>query len=263
MQLTLPAAPPPATLVPSVHLLHGDCLDMMSAIKVGSVGMVFADLPYGVTRNNWDVCLPLQALWTSLWVCCAPKAPIIMTATNPFAADLIASQRNKFRYDLVIQQTTPGGFLNAKRMPLRAHEMALVFYKKLPIYHPQRTPVAKAYSAKKSGPSDNYGQYKIITKVAGDLNRLPISVLQFTSQKRQSILHPTQKPVALLEWLIRTYTNEGDTVLDPVSGSATTAIAALRTGRNVICIEKDPDYFEVGRKRVAEEQARLGFPVTV
>lgn len=272
MKLTLSSSPSPTDFVPSVQLYHGDCLDVMPTLNAGSVGMVFADLPYGVSLCDWDVQIDLQKFWGTVGIPSAKCVWQIFTATQPFATMLINSSAQRFKYDLIWQRSRPTGFFNAKRAPLREHEHVLIFGNGA-IYSPQMTEGKRYCVTTKKTNSEFYGSSPDRALSAHDGKmRHPRSIIKVPEGdlRRDSlnghtgrILHTTQKPVALLEWLIRTYSNEGDTVLDPVFGSCTTGVACLRTGRNFVGIEKDANYFEVGRQRLAAEQARLGHPVTV
>ncbi len=192
-------------------------------------------------------------LWTHYERIIKDNGAIILFANGMFTADLMSSNRELWRYNLIWQKTQPTGFLNAKRMPLRTHEDICIFYKKLPTYNPQKTTghprkISKAEHKVNCKQSLDYGTAKLTTYDSTE--RYPTSVWKFAKDTQKSALHPTQKPVALYEELLKTYTNPGDTVLDNCSGSGTLAIAALNTGRNYICIEKDEEIFKLGRDRV-------------
>lgn len=224
--------------------------------------MVFADLPYGTTNHNWDCSVDLEQFWKTLQVIRTGNGIALLTATHPFASDLICSNRKEFKYDLVWHKSRASGHLNAKRMPLRTHELALAFYKKLPTYNPIKSPRwtkrVSTFIKNDTSSSKIYGSHQAQSYV-DDGMRYPVSVIYTNSQQTSGLsVHPTQKPVALLEWLIKTYTNPGDTVLDPTFGSCTTGVACARLGRNFIGIEKDPGYFRTGRERVDAERAKLG-----
>jgi DNA modification methylase len=243
-----------------VTLLQGDCLEVLPTLADGSVDMVFADLPYGVTACHWDSKIDLGQLWPELLRVGKRNAAFVFTATQPFATTLICSQRRLFRYELVWEKPKPVGFMNAGKRPLAAHEGLYVFAQPRHIYNNQtiegepykarrgRGKLGSIYSGEGGQAKDNPGR------------RHPRSVLQFPAINERRRMHPTQKPVALLEWLVRTYCNPGDTVLDPTAGSGTAAIAALRTGRKYICIEKDPTYFDTMKRRVTEAQAQAALP---
>jgi site-specific DNA-methyltransferase (adenine-specific) len=244
-----------------VHiLLHGDCLNELKEIPDGAVDMVFADLPYGVTHNRWDTVIPFAPLWDQLLRIGKKNAAFVFTATQPFATALINSQPKIFRYDLVWEKERPTGFLNAGRMPMRKHELVLIFYLFLPFYVPQMIDVGKPSNRPgkrrvygNGGLSENYGLFKCsIPRRAND--RYPSSVIRFNTVKGNQ--HPTQKPVALLEWLIKTYSHSGDVILDPTMGSGTTGVACANTQRHFIGMEKDATYFETAKKRVDSTYAQ-------
>lgn len=252
-----------------VLLVHGDCFDVMPKIPEGTADMVFCDLPYAhinangklrrCTANEWDSPIDLSKLWKAVAQAAKPRAPFVFTATQPFATHLISSNLDMFRYDLVWKKRSATGFLNAQKAPLRNFELILIFYRQQPTYCPQKT---YGHNPWKKGASANVkNNYRPGLRNAAEINdgsRYPLAVLEGLPEsdlrgfRQKRLLHPTQKPVALLEWLIKTYTNPGDLVLDPCSGSGTTAIAALNTGRRAICIEKDPGYHAAAVKRLIE-----------
>lgn len=234
-------------------LFHGDCLDIMKDIPDKSVDMILCDLPYGVTQNKWDCVIDLKLLWDQYLRIGKSNTAYVFTGQDKFSAKLMLSNEKLHRYNLIWEKTTPTGHLNAKKMPLRCHEDILVFYNTLPTYNPQKTfgherKVSTAAHKRNSKKTENYGSYDLVDYDSTE--RYPRSVLRFPTDKQKSSLHPTQKPVALFEYLIKTYTNEGDIVLDNCSGSGTTAIAAVNLGRKWICIEKDEKYFEVSCDRI-------------
>jgi site-specific DNA-methyltransferase (adenine-specific) len=232
-------------------LMHGDCLEKMKEIADGSVDMVMCDLPYGTTQNKWDSVIPLEPLWREYRRVCKSSAAIVMTAQTMFSAQLMITNKNEHRYNLVWEKSKAGGFLNAKRMPLQAHEDILVFYRLLPTYNPQMEQ-GKPYTKKavSNGDGKNYGKFNRKGKIAINVGiRYPRSVLRFSNDNHGSV-HPTQKPVALMEYLIRTYTNAGDTVLDNTMGSGTTGVACINTGRSFIGIERDEKYFAIASNRI-------------
>jgi site-specific DNA-methyltransferase (adenine-specific) len=241
---------------------EGNCLDIMKELPDKSVDMVLCDLPYGVTaRNKWDKIIEPAALWSSYTRVCKPNAAIVLFAAQPFASIMVASNPKEFRYDWIWEKNKSTGFLNAKKMPLRKHEHLLVFYRKVPTYHPQKTtghsPVHKF--VKNTSDGNNYGQTKLGVSGGGSTERYPSSVLRFPviNNDNPEKFHPTQKPVELCEYLIKTYTNEGDTILDNTMGSGSTGVAALRTGRKFIGIEQDKKYFDKALKRLNHETLRL------
>jgi DNA modification methylase len=228
-------------------ILFGDCLDRLKEVPTGSVDMVLADLPYGTTACKWDVVIPFEPLWAELRRATRERAVVALFGSQPFTTELIKSAGVPFRYELIWEKSNGGGFLNANRMPLKRHENIAIFYRKLPKYHPQKT-VGKPYACRSSAAGETTQDQTVagwITENAGD--RHPTSVLRF---KNETGLHPTQKPVPLLEWLINSYTNPGDTVLDPTMGSGSTGVAAIQTGRKFIGIERDSKYFETARTRI-------------
>ena len=231
----------------SCVIYNGDCLEVMKDIPSGSIDMVLADPPYGTTACKWDSIIPLEPMWEQLKRIIKPNGAIVMTASQPFTTTLIASNMKMFRYDLKWIKSAGTGFYNANRMPLRAHEDILIWYKKLPTYNPQKT-AGKPYKVKRGSASDVYvGKDLVVTEnVTGD--RHPLSWKEFKRDKDKS--HPTQKPVALMEYLIKTYTNEGETVLDFTMGSGTTLLAAKNIGRKAIGIELDKAYCDIGVKRL-------------
>lgn len=232
----------------SKYELHlGDCLEVMKSIPSGSVDLILCDLPYGMTRNKWDSVIDLTALWSEYKRVCG--GAIVLTAQTPFDKVLGASNLQMLRYEWVWRKESGTGFLNAKRAPLKDHENILVFYGKLPTYNPQMRTGFKPYRCKKGGETSNYNQSGIVTTESSG-ERYPVTVLEFPRDKAK--LHPTQKPVALMEYLIRTYTNEGDTVMDNCMGSGTTGVACMNTGRRFIGIEMDAGYFQIAQNRIME-----------
>lgn len=227
-------------------LYNGDCLEILPTLEAGSVDMVLCDLPYGTTQNKWDSVIPLEPLWREYWRVVKPNGAVILTAAQPFTSALVMSQDRAFKYEWIWQKEAGTGLLNAKKQPLRDHESALVFYRKQCTYNPQWGD-GKPYTAKKGGETANYNASgSVVTESDG--RRYPKTVLKFSRDKSKS--HPTQKPVALMEYLIRTYTNEGETVLDNTMGSGSTGVAARNTGRRFIGIERDPGYFAIAEQRI-------------
>jgi site-specific DNA-methyltransferase (adenine-specific) len=228
---------------------QGDCFEVMRALPDGCVDMVLCDLPYGTTQNKWDSVLPLEPLWREYWRLC--RGAVVLTAAQPFTSALVMSQIERFKYDWAWEKPKATGHLNAKKMPLRAHESVLVFAGL--IYNPQKevgTPYKPNGGASKK---DNYGDFRAVREGSADGSRYPRSVFRLTHET--SPIHPTQKPVALFEYLIRTYTDEGMTVLDNTAGSGTTAIAAENANRRWICIERDETYFNAAVERVVNHVA--------
>ncbi|WP_242273355.1 site-specific DNA-methyltransferase [Bacillus cereus group sp. BfR-BA-01538] len=237
-----------------------DCLEGMKLLQNKSIDMILCDLPYGVTaRNKWDVIIPFDKLWEQYERIIKDNGAIVLTATQPFASKLIMSNPDLFRYDWIWEKTLATGHLNAKKMPMRAHESILVFYKKLPTYNPIKTrghaPV-NSYT-KHQDDGTNYGKTKVGISGGGSTERYPRSVQRFSTDKQKEAIHPTQKPVALFEYLIKTYTNEGETVLDNCMGSGTTAVAAINTNRNFVGFEKDSEIHAAANQRINNLQQVL------
>jgi site-specific DNA-methyltransferase (adenine-specific) len=235
------------------NIYHADCLELMSFIKSSSIDMILCDLPYGVTKNKWDSIIDLSKLWESYERIIKPNGAIILFGQDKFSARLMLSNEKMHRYNLIWEKTSPTGHLNAKRMPLRSHEDILVFYKKLPIYNPQKTTghtrkVSTSHHKRNSKMTTNYGKHGLTTYDSQE--RYPKSVLKFPTDKQISALHPTQKPVALISYLIKTYSMEGDLILDNCSGSGTLAMACKETNRNYICVDNDYDMVEKSKTRV-------------
>jgi DNA modification methylase len=233
-----------------ISLMQGDCLDLMRQIPDGAVDLILCDLPYGTTQNKWDSVIPFEPLWREYKRVC--RGAIVLTAAQPFTSLLVMSNLAMFSQALIWKKNVASNFLNANRQHLSRHEDIIVFCSGQPTYNPQKT-AGRAYIAKRYGHDDageNYGEIARTTTVnTGDRN--PITVIDVN---REVGLHPTQKPVALMEYLIRTYTNEGETVLDNCMGSGTTGVACINTGRKFIGIEKDEKYFQIARDRIAFQE---------
>jgi site-specific DNA-methyltransferase (adenine-specific) len=238
----------------TTQLFQGDCLELMRDIPDHSVDMVLCDLPYGTTsRNEWDKPLDMEKLWPQYKRVIKSGGAIVLFSQLPFACDLISGNRKQFRYEIVWEKNNSVGFLNANRMPLRAHENILVFYERLPTYNPQKGE-GKPYKRIRRNPAtQNYGQQERTTStICENGKRFPRDVIKFGFERG---LHPTQKPVPLLEYLIKTYTNEGDTVLDNCMGSGSTGVACVNTGRNFIGMELDETYFKIAKNRIEQAKA--------
>lgn len=220
----------------------------MASLPAGSVDMVLCDLPYGITDNHWDCVIPFDELWAEYARVCKENAAIVLFGAGKFTQDLIQSKRQWYRYDLIWDKRRPVGFLNANRMPLRRHETICVFYRSLPTYNPQKIP-GKPYVKKRHGGTTNYGACKRVASVNKSGLRYPTSILCFSTMAEQKY-HPTQKPVKLLEWLIKTYTNENELVLDNCMGSGSTGVACVNTGRYFIGMEQEQTYFAMAQERI-------------
>jgi DNA modification methylase len=237
-----------------IWLMQGDCLERMKEIPDGSVDMVLADVPYGTTQNKWDAIIPLEPMWEQLKRIIKPNGVIVMTASQPFTSVLVCSNLSMFKYDWVWRKPKGTGHLNAKKQPMRDKEDVLVFYKKQPTYNPQMikgTPYKDKAGKDHSSNTSMTGSYGKYTNKREDNGgwRYPKQVQEFGVVERDT-LHPTQKPVALMEYLIKTYTNEGETVLDFTIGSGTTGVAAKNLNRKFIGIELDETYFNIAKDRI-------------
>lgn len=244
-------------------LLQGSCLDLLCELPGGCVDMMFADLPYGVTANKWDAVIPFAPLWEQLLRVGKKNCAYVFTATQPFATALINSNPKMFRYDLVWYKTRPSGQMSAKRQPMRDHESVLLFGGAT--YNAQMSDGKTYKVTTKKRSSKTYGTQESIAKITpGEgASRHPRSVISVSELDLRrdtlngnvpQLCHPTQKPVALLEWFVKTYSNPGDLILDPTMGSGTTGVAAYNTGRCFVGIEKDPTYFEIAQKRIEHIQ---------
>ena len=250
-----------------IQLLHGDCLELMKDISDNSINMILCDLPYGVTKNHWDSPIPLDQLWVQYERIITDNGAICLFANGMFMAKLMMSNTKLWRYNLVWNKVIPSGFLNANRMPLRATEEIVVFYRKQPVYNPQKVKGNPNHSkgsavGKRSNDAsqtnNNYGDYTIVdnNQELGDMKH-PTSLLTFSKPHSSIMKHPTEKPVALCEWLIKTYTNPGMTVLDNCMGSGSTGLACVNTNRNFIGIELDDKYFEIAKERIEEVKNKM------
>lgn len=250
-------------------VIYGNCLEVMVGLPDRSIGMILADLPYGVTNCAWDSVIPFEPMWAQFKRLIQPKRAIVLTATQPFTTDLIVSNREWFKYCWVWNKGKPGNFLTGQVMPLMCTEDVLIFSsgnianesKSSMAYHPQmeerdQPRVSKVYKVSElyDHPSLHSFEGRILT------HKYPKNIINIPNTFQCDKFHPTQKPIALFEYLIRTYTNPGDVVLDPTAGSMTTAIACLQTGRQYVCIEQDADYYRKGCDRV---QAWLDAPKQV
>lgn len=234
------------------QFLQGDCLELMRDIPDGSVDMVLCDLPYGTTACSWDSIIPFEPLWEQYKRITKKNAAIVLTASQPFTSALVMSNPKMFKYSWVWKKSHGSGFLLAKKQPIRIVEDVVVFYQKPPVYNPQGLkPFGKRIKTRGFTEKSVYGNLGALGKkeFVQEFTNYPTALLEIPSEKG---LHPTQKPVALFEYLIRTYTNPGETVLDNTAGSGTTAVAAERTGRRWICIERDPDYYLQACARVLD-----------
>lgn len=232
-----------------IALYQGDCLDILPSLI--PVDLILSDPPYGTTSCKWDSIIPLICMWKSLEFVRRDNTPVLLMAQTPFDKMLGSSKIDELRYEWIWEKTLPTGHLNANKMPMKAHENILVFYKKLPLYFPQKTKGhARKTAVKRGDVTDIYGFQNFEEILYDSEERYPRSVLLFPSDKQKSNIHPTQKPVALMEYFIETYTKEGDTVLDFCMGSGTTGVACMNLGRKFVGIEKNEKYFHLAKERI-------------
>lgn len=241
-----------------MRIYRGDCLDVLPALSEQNmkVDMVLTDPPYGTTHCRWDAVIDMTEMWRCLSVVTTPVTPVLLFGQQPFTSVLGCSNLSNLRYNWVWEKTQGTGFLNAKRMPLKCHEDILVFYKSLPKYRPIKTnghpcKVVKSAHRRKCKTGEIYRSHDDYQDYCST-QRYPRSVVKFKTDKQTCSLHPTQKPVALLEYLIRTYSDKGDTVLDFAMGSGSTGVACRNTGRRFIGIEKDDSIFSLARERLSK-----------
>lgn len=237
----------------SVQLYYGDCLEVMRNIPDGSVDMVLADPPYGMTSQcKWDIVIPFEPLWEQYRRVCKENSAIVLFSAQPFTSALIMSNLADFKYTLTWYKHYARNFLNAKKQPLRTTEQIAVFYHKQCTYNPKMRNGKLRNKGNCSKHRGCYGNYKAVN-VRND-QYYPIDILDFVGVATTDLYHPTQKPVPLLEYLIKTYTNDSETVLDNTMGSGSTGVAAVNTGRSFIGIELDQCYFETAQKRITEAE---------
>ena len=241
-------------LTENIKLYQGDCLNIMKDIPDKSIDMVLCDLPYNTSKrrttwNSWDCEIDLEKLWKEYNRIIKDNGVVVLFAQGLFSAQLIMSNFKNYKYEWIWRKEQGTGFLNAKRMPLKNHENILIFYKKQPTYNPQMRE-GTPYTTTKGSKSSNYCNSDKIVTTNNNGERYPLTVLDFKRDKDK--LHPTQKPVSLCEFLIKTYTNENDIVLDNTMGSGSTGVACLNTNRKFIGIELDENYFNISINRIFE-----------
>lgn len=248
------------------YVEQGDCLELMKKIPDGSIDMILCDLPYGTTRNKWDSVIPFEPLWEQYNRIIKDNGAILLFADEPFTSALICSNLTMFKLRITWDKDRGAGFLNAKRMPMKQTEDICVFYKKLPIYNPQMRFADSERIRPISTNSTESSNYNAVGKVRAseDYNpqmRYPTNLLKFSAMMGEcnnlNRVHPTQKPVALLEYLIKTYTDEGDVVLDNCMGSGSTCVAAVNTNRHYIGFELDEKYFQIACQRLDEAEEKI------
>ena len=238
-------------------VLHGDCLELMKDIPDGSIDMILCDLPYGTTACKWDEIIPFEPLWEQYNRIIKDNGAIVLTASQPFTSALVMSNQKMFKYSWIWDKVKPSGFQVAKYRPMMRQEDVLVFGKGRINYNPimtvrEKVKTSRVYSSSDSNPlKNNDGKNRTYT------HKYPQSILTFSNAVQKGKIHPTQKPVPLFEYLIKTYTNDGETVLDNCAGSGTTAIACMNTNRNYILMEQEKEYIDIISKRIAEQNNPL------
>lgn len=242
--------------IPKTQLYLGDCLDILPSLPDKSVDLVLCDLPYGTTACAWDSVIDMAVLWAQYRRICKPGSAVVLTATQPFTTTLVGSNLSGFKYEWIYEKTNPKGFLSAKRRPLTSHESVLVFCDGKPPYFPQKWTIPEHLRTKRKHATSKtsgecYGSRDLV-RWDDDGSRFPTTVIGFSNRVgRSENFHPTQKPVALMEYLIRTYTNPGDVVLDNCAGSGSTGVAALQSGRQFIGIERELEYWLIAHARLS------------
>ena len=246
----------------NIQLLNGDCLELMQTIPSNSINMILCDLPYGRTHNRWDSIIPYDRLWEQYERVIKPNGCIALFCDGLFMAELMLSNKKLWKYNLVWDKVLPSGFLNANKQPMRSHEEIAIFYKSQPTYNPQKIKGKPNHSkgTPKECSNNNYGNFDFVDnrEELGDMKH-PKSIITVQKPHPSTMLHPTQKPVEVLEWLIKTYTNDGDTVLDNCMGSGSTGVACVNTNRDFIGIELTDEYFAIAKDRIEKHQREASF----
>jgi len=242
-----------------MDLLKGDCLELMKEIKSGSVDAIITDPPYGTTACKWDSVINFDLMWEQLNRLIKPNGAIVLFGSEPFSSALRMSNIKNYKYDLIWDKVLHSNPLIAKKQPLSAHENISLFYKKQPTYNHQMTYTGKEIKrgGETSGRSGTKGERKIFRGKDSTKARYPKKIITISNASKKKCVHPTQKPVVLMEYLIKTYTNEGETVLDFTMGSGSTGVACVNTNRNFIGIEQDEKYFEIAKERIETAQQEL------
>ena len=236
-----------------IKLIHGDCLEEMKKIPDGSIDMVLTDPPYGTTACKWDTVIPFEPMWEQLKRVTKKNGAIVLFGSQPFTSALVMSNPKMFKYEWVWDKKKAGNIFLAKTQPMKTHEVISIFSQTTPIYNPIMVKRDKVKRSKNYGTGEAIGGNRTKEDTVYEYTeKYPISILESSNANQKGKLHPTQKPVALMEYLIKTYTNEGETVLDFTAGSFTTGVACVNIGRNFIGIEKDKNYFDIGTTRIKE-----------
>jgi site-specific DNA-methyltransferase (adenine-specific) len=242
-------------MIDLIQLHHGDCLEIMKSIPDGSVDMILTDPPYGTTACKWDTVIPFEPMWGQVWRVLKPNGACLLFGSEPFSSALRMSQIKQFKYDWIWDKVNPSGFQLAKKIPMKQHENVSVFYRKTSLYNPMLVKKEKPRLTKHYGKSSESNPLKYIsTENHLVTHSYPKSIVSISNANRKNKVHPTQKPVLLLEYFIKTYTLESETVLDFTMGSGSTGVACVNLNRNFIGIEKDDKYFEIATKRIHESK---------
>jgi len=247
----------------TVRLICGDALEALPTLD-GPFDAIITDLPYGTTACKWDTVIPFGPMWAQVKRLLKPRGAFVTTASQPFTSLLVASNLEWFKYEWIWEKDRATCFLDASRKPLKAHENMVVFSRNGHTYNPQKTAGHKPGNrpGKRGKEAEVYRPGLVSPPIGGSTERYPRSVIKFnTPNSAYGTLHPTQKPVALYEYLVRTYTNEGDTVLDFCMGSGTTGVAAINTGRSFVGVELDAGYYAIAQRRIAEAQQQIALPL--
>ena len=246
--------------MPKIELIQGDCLEVMKDIEDKSVDMILADLPYGTTACKWDTIIPFEPLWEQYKRIIKDNGAIVLTASQPFTSALVMSNPKMFKVAIVWNKKKAGNFVQGNIQPLKIHEDVLIFYSKQPTYNPQKTLLDKPQKVRNGAKNrqdrkeaGGFGGTVIYSDKFEADKKLPTTIVEISKDNYgKNVFHPTQKPVALFEYLIKTYTNEGDLVLDNVAGSGTTGVACQNLNRDFILIEKEPEYVEIIKQRLRQ-----------
>lgn len=234
-----------------IKLIHGDCLEKLLDLDDSSIDLVLTDLPYGTTNCKWDSIIPFDLMWKQINRVAKKNAAIVMTASQPFTTKLISSNMKDFKYTWVWEKPHAKGHFNAKKRPMVAHEDVVVFYRGQPVYNPQMTHGHERKTATRHKDLNSEVYHNNTKTVSYDsTSRYPRSVQVFKQDTQKSSLHPTQKPLGMMEYFVKTYSNEGQVVLDLAMGSGTTGLACKNTGRGFVGIEKELDHFTVAKERL-------------
>jgi len=243
-------------MLPINQIYNMDCLEGMKQLDDKSVDMILCDLPYGTTQNKWDSVIPFDLLWKQYNRILKPNKMIVLTGSQPFTSALISSNYKWFKYELIWEKNNATGFLDSNRKPLKSHENILIFSNGKHLYNPQLE-LNKPYKTTSKGLTNNYGKFQLKTTISNGF-RFPKTILKFANSNltEKDQFHPTQKPVALFEYLIRTYSNENDLVLDNCMGSGTTAVASIQSKRNFIGFEMNKEYYDKAVERINSYQIK-------